>query len=166
MIRTATAADQSALVELARATGLFEAEELEFFSAMMSDCFNGDMPGHAWLVLDGELSSEDGEPSTEDPALVGGAYFAPETMADGVWNLWFIGVHPDHQGKGHGSTLLAAVEEIVHQNGARILLVETSGTDDMELTRRFYVKANYDQEARIRDFYKAGDDKVVFRKAF
>jgi len=159
MIRAAIAADHPALLNLARATGLFDADELEFFSAMMIDCFNGDMPGHAWLVLDGG-------PSTENPSLVGAAYFAPEVMADGVWNLWFIGVHPEHQGAGHGSKLLNAVEDAVRQNDARLLLVETSGTDEMELTRQFYVKANYDQEARIRDFYKAGDDKVVFRKAF
>lgn len=173
MIRAATAADQSALVDLARATGLFEAEELGFFSGMMTECFNGEMPGHEWLVLcgeplaeDGEPPAEDGEPSAEDSGIIGGAYFAPEMMADGVWNLWFIGVHPDQQGQGHGSTLLTAVEDAVHAQGARLLLVETSGTDDMELARQFYVKANYKQEACICDFYKAGDDKIVFRKAF
>jgi hypothetical protein len=34
-----------------------------------------------------------------------------------------------------------------------------------ERTRAFYAKNGYDQEARIRDFYKSGEDKIVFRKA-
>jgi ribosomal protein S18 acetylase RimI-like enzyme len=48
--------------------------------------------------------------------------------------------------------------------GARVLLVETSGLPSFERTRAFYRKCGYDEEARIRDFYKAGDDKIVYRK--
>jgi hypothetical protein len=32
------------------------------------------------------------------------------------------------------------------------------------LTRRFYRKHGYDQDAVLRDFYSDGDDMVVFRK--
>ena len=31
-------------------------------------------------------------------------------------------------------------------------------------SRQFYCKNGYDEEARIREFYQAGEDKVVFRK--
>lgn len=48
--------------------------------------------------------------------------------------------------------------------GGRMLLVETSGLPDFERTRRFYMKCGCEEEARIRDFYTTGDDKVVFRK--
>ncbi|MGG6268636.1 hypothetical protein ACQ4M3_37730 [Leptolyngbya sp. AN03gr2] len=44
-------------------------------------------------------------------------------------------------------------------------LVETSGTDDFEYVRAFYRKNGYDEEARIREFYCAGADKIIFRKA-
>jgi RimJ/RimL family protein N-acetyltransferase len=49
--------------------------------------------------------------------------------------------------------------------GERILLVETSGLPEFERTRAFYAKHGYEEEARIREFYRAGEDKVVFRKA-
>jgi ribosomal protein S18 acetylase RimI-like enzyme len=49
--------------------------------------------------------------------------------------------------------------------GGRVLLVETSGTPDFERTRAFYRKCGYEEEARIRDFYQAGADKIVYRKA-
>jgi hypothetical protein len=34
-----------------------------------------------------------------------------------------------------------------------------------ERTRQFYRTLGYDVEATIREFYNAGEDKVVFRKA-
>jgi ribosomal protein S18 acetylase RimI-like enzyme len=49
--------------------------------------------------------------------------------------------------------------------GARMLLVETSGLASFERQRTFYRKCGYNEEARIRDFYQAGEDKIVFRKA-
>ena len=49
--------------------------------------------------------------------------------------------------------------------GERLLLVETSGLGSFDLTRQFYRKNGYDEEARIRDYYGPGDDKVIFRKA-
>lgn len=49
--------------------------------------------------------------------------------------------------------------------GGRVLLVETSGLASFERTRVFYRKCGYEEEARICDFYKADDDKIVYRKA-
>lgn len=49
--------------------------------------------------------------------------------------------------------------------GERVLLVETSGLASFERTRAFYRKCGYDEEARIREFYQAGEDKIVFRKS-
>lgn len=49
--------------------------------------------------------------------------------------------------------------------GERILLVETSSLPMFERMRAFNRKCGYNEEARIRDFYQAGEDKLVFRKA-
>lgn len=85
-------------------------------------------------------------------------------MTDRTWNLQLIAIHPNHQGQGRGAKLLGYVEQALMMHGGRMLLVETSGLPDFERTRRFYVKCGYEEEARIRDFYATGDDKVVFRK--
>lgn len=69
------------------------------------------------------------------------------------------------QGRGVGEAIMCYVEAALLVNGGRILLVETSGLPEFEGTRRFYSGIGYDEEARIRDFYQAGEDKVVFRKA-
>lgn len=156
MIRPATSDDINALLALTEATGLFEPHELEGFGGMISEHLEGQREGQSetdfWVVDD-----EDG--------LRGAAYYAPEAFSEGVWNLYFIGVHPTYQGKGRGSILLNYVEKALKEQGERLLLVETSGMGSFEKTRTFYRKNGYDEEARIRDFYKPGDDKVIFRKA-
>ena len=48
---------------------------------------------------------------------------------------------------------------------ARTLIVETSSLDDYDQARTFYNRRGFVEEARIRDFYGPGDDKVVFWKS-
>jgi ribosomal protein S18 acetylase RimI-like enzyme len=151
MIRPATPEETAALMALCKATGLFQPQELDALGEMYFQGALGE--DHCWLVDDYN-------------GLVGVAYYAPETFANGVWNLYLIGIAPDRQGEGRGTTLLRHVEDILIERGERILLIETSGLGSFERTRAFYRKNGYDEEARIRDFYSTGDDKVVFRKAF
>jgi len=95
---------------------------------------------------------------------VGVAYCKPERMTDGTWNLQLIAVHPMRQNQGRGANLLGHVEQRLFKRMQRILLVETSGQPAMDYFRNFYRKQGYELEARIRDFYQAGDDKITFRK--
>ncbi|HBL12668.1 MAG TPA: GNAT family N-acetyltransferase [Cyanobacteria bacterium UBA11162] len=152
MIRPTTPDDTAALIALADAIG-FEPNELEVLREMLSDDLGGNSDSDRFWLTD-----DDGEP-------VGVAYCAPERMTNGTWNLLLIAVQPDRQGQGRGTALLRYVEQALMTRGARLLLVETSGLPSFERTRAFYRKCGYDQEARIRDFYKAGDDKIVYRKA-
>jgi len=92
------------------------------------------------------------------------AYYAPERMTEGTYNLYLIAVSPDYQGKGIGKELLVHIENHLKNRGERILLVETSGLPAFESSRNFYRMNNYHQEAVIREFYAQGDDKVVFWK--
>lgn len=151
MIRDATFNDIPDLEELARAIDLFNSHELEMFSTMLYEHFNAEQENHYWIIDD-------------DNMPLGAAYYAPEPFSEGVWSVYFIGVHPLYQGYGRGSTLLMYIEQTLATRGERLLLVETSGMERFERVRAFYRKNDYDEEARIRDFYKPGDDKIVFRK--
>jgi GNAT superfamily N-acetyltransferase len=100
-----------------------------------------------------------------DGAAVGLCYAAPEALADGTWNMLALAVLPGLQGRGLGTVLVSAVEQHLKATGQRILIADTSSADAFALTRRFYAQNGYEEEARIRDFWAAGDDKVIFRKA-
>lgn len=141
--------DIPALRSVIDAIGLFPGEMLD---AMVAPFLDGADTGEAWLTYD-------------DGAPVAVAYHAPERMTSGTRNLLLIAVHPDRQGLGVGAALMAHVEAGLAASHERILLVETSGLPAFDATRRFYAKLGYEEEARIRDFYQAGEDKVIFRKA-
>ncbi len=47
---------------------------------------------------------------------------------------------------------------------ARTLIVDTSSTGDYEQAHAFYGRRGFVEEARLRDFYGPGDDKVTFWK--
>jgi GNAT superfamily N-acetyltransferase len=149
IVRAVTRADLPALKTVVDSTGLFPAEMLD---GMTDPYLSGADSADRWLTLD------DGEP-------VGVAYVAPERMTSGTWNLYLIAVRADRQGRGYGARLLGRVERELAGRGERVLLVETSGWPSFERVRLFYERCGYEQEARIRDFYQAGEDKIVFRKA-
>ncbi|WP_420346262.1 GNAT family N-acetyltransferase [Pelagibius sp.] len=159
-LRPATREDSKAILNLAVASGLFQEDETAVLAEMLADAFAGHLEDHHWIVL------EDG-PGKGEPgggAMVAAACVAPEMMSDRTWNLYFIAVAAPHQGRGLGAALLTHVEETLRKGGARLLLIETSGLDSFAATRRFYRTRGYEEEARIRDFYRAGEDKIVFRK--
>ncbi|MBX2865083.1 MAG: GNAT family N-acetyltransferase [Leptolyngbyaceae cyanobacterium MAG.088] len=147
MIRPTIPDDATALLAIAEAIG-FEPDECKVLSEMMADYFSGNSD-HIWLTDD-----EDGP--------VGVAYCAPERMTNGTWNLLFIAIHPEAQGQGRGTLLIEHVEQLLKEQNVRLLLVETLANFDR--TRAFYCKCGYVEEARIRDFYDTGADKIVYRK--
>lgn len=157
VIRTANMSDLEAIKQIAVAAEMFSVEEVEFFDEMFSGWLNGTLEGHQWLVA-----------TAEDGSVLGAANYAPEPFADRMWNLYFIAVDPAHQGGGIGRALMADAEAELVAKGddeARVLVVETSSTDQYSLTREFYAKLGYDEEARIRQFYGPEDAKVVFWKS-
>ncbi len=151
-IRSAAANDLTALMAVARHTGLFTPDELDGFIQMTGAHFAEPGMDHHWLAA-------------ETTEIIGAAYISPEEMADGVWNLWFIGVKPEAKAKGVGSALLAEAERRARAAGARLILIETASGDDFLATRGFYNQRGYEHEATIRDYYGDGTDKVIFRRA-
>ena len=158
-IRPTIEADLPAIGAVAEQTGLFPSSMLpdmvaEFLAASGpgSGPLSGPEPDDLWLTaeLDGQVA--------------GFCYAAPETLTNGTWNMLAIGVDPARQGMGIGSAIVAELETRLRAQGQRLLIADTSGTPAFERTRHFYLKAGYAQEAVIRDFWDADDDKVTFAK--
>ena len=124
----------------------------EYLDDMTSAYFSGKSPDH-WAVV-----------SDAKAEVLGVSFSSPERMTEGTWNMLLIAVTPRMQGRGIGSKLVEYVELKLRSKMARVLLVETSGTPEYELTRRFYPKCGYRQVALVPEYYDSGDDKVVFWK--
>jgi ribosomal protein S18 acetylase RimI-like enzyme len=147
------AADAPALRRLVASTGVFYPQEravaLELLEARLSQ---GRKCGYSFLFAE------------QGAKLVGYAAWGRTPLTQRTFDLYWIAVAPAAQGRGVGSALLRAVEQVVAKRGGGNLIIETSSRPVYVRTRRFYREAGYRQVARLRDFYAPGDHKVMFCK--
>jgi ribosomal protein S18 acetylase RimI-like enzyme len=148
-IRNVIKSDLSHLKTVLDSIELFPADLLE---EMIADYFNNSNSTDLWFTVIVE----------ETPVAI--AYCAPEKLTDGTYNLYAIGIKKDLQGQGLGSKMMEYIEDQLKLSAQRILIVETSSSDDFKLTRKFYENLDYTKEAVIRDFWEDGDDKVIYWK--
>jgi ribosomal protein S18 acetylase RimI-like enzyme len=92
------------------------------------------------------------------------ACFGKASLTERSWYLYWICVHPAVQGTGIGRALQRTVEEVVRQQGGDRLVLETSGRADYDRSRRFYTRAGFTVQGCIPDFYKPGDDCIIYCK--
>ena len=92
------------------------------------------------------------------------ACFGKASLTQRSWYLYWICVDPAVQGTGMGQALERSVEDSVRHMGGERLVLETSGRPDYERSRRFYERAGFTVHGRIPDFYKPGDDCIIYCK--
>lgn len=100
----------------------------------------------------------------EGNQVLGYVCYGPRSLTDGTYDLYWIAVDPNSRGSGIGRDLIFACEEAVRKLGGRLIVLETSGLPEYVPTRKFYISTGYTLEATIKDFYKPGDDLVIFTK--
>jgi ribosomal protein S18 acetylase RimI-like enzyme len=101
---------------------------------------------------------------TDNGFVTGFACYGPTPCTQGTFDLYWIVVHDSFRGKGIGRSVMQKVEEMLQKAGARKLYIETSSTPKYQPTRNFYISSGYTEEARLKDFYNPGDDKVIYTK--
>jgi GNAT superfamily N-acetyltransferase len=152
-IRRIQPEDRDRLGTILKATDMFTPAEidvaLELIDADLSDADQEDY--HVYVA---DLM---GRP-------VGYACFGPTAATEGTYDLYWIAVDPTVQNQGIGKALLGFVERAVAGQKGRLVIIETSSQPKYEPTRQFYLRNGYDLEARVRDFYKPGDDRLIFVK--
>ncbi len=146
-IRKVEKKDISELKAVLDSSELFPSHLLD---AMISDYLNNEKSTDMWFT-----TIDQGKP-------ISIGYCAPERLTEGTYNLYAIAVHKNQQGNGIGKKMMEYLENELRKNGNRILIVETSGKPEFELTREFYIKCDYTKQAVIPEFYEKGDDKIVF----
>lgn len=96
--------------------------------------------------------------------VVGYVCYGPTPMTEGTFDLYWIASDPDVRGQGVGATLIASMEADIRRRQGRLIRVETSAMEAYGPTRGFYEAMNYREEARIRDFYRVGEDLIILSK--
>jgi ribosomal protein S18 acetylase RimI-like enzyme len=152
IIRPVQPTDRAEVLKIAHTSGLFPPDELDDIAATLDRYLTGVATDDRWILA-------------VDDAPAGVAYYAPEQMTNGTWNLYMLAVDANQHRRGHGADLVRYVEDDLLTTGqGRLLLIETSGVAQFAGQRTFYTKLGYQLEAQIRDFYNVGDDKMIYRK--
>jgi ribosomal protein S18 acetylase RimI-like enzyme len=155
-MRQLESGDRSFIEKMVISTGNFNDVEVATALELVDEALaQGEESGYLFAVLVCE----------EKHRMVQGyACYGPVPLTQGVYDLYWIVVDPASQGKGFGSHLLEYVETDVLSRGGRMILIETSSQETYGATVRFYEHSGYHLAARIRNFYRVGDDKLIFQK--
>ncbi|MDA8125073.1 MAG: GNAT family N-acetyltransferase [Deltaproteobacteria bacterium] len=146
-------ADCEAVGRLVRATGFFSEEEAGIAVELVDErLLKGESSGYFFLLAEAK------------DRLLGYSCFGPIPGSTHSYDLYWIAVDPEAQGKGIGKRLLIESERIMAARGARRIYADTSSRPQYEPTHAFYRSCGYREEAFLRDFYGPGDGKVIFVK--
>jgi GNAT superfamily N-acetyltransferase len=94
----------------------------------------------------------------------GYACYGPVPMTASAFDLYWIVVAPESQGKGIGRLILLETERLIRQAGGAMVYAETSGRPQYESTRAFYERMGFRVASVLEDFYAPGDSKVTYVK--
>jgi ribosomal protein S18 acetylase RimI-like enzyme len=150
-IRPAAVHDRQGLFSLAAAISNFNAEEVELAREVIGDALDSDQHGYHLLVA-----------VARDGQLLGFICYGQIPITDRRWDLYWIAVDPRQARGGIGSRLLHAMESRLGR-GTRVY-VDTSSTEGYAAARSFYERHGYQVAGRFPDFYRQGDDKIVYVK--
>lgn len=155
-IRPLVQSDHDAVRVILENARNFTAEEIETAIELVDEWLaEGEDSDYLTYVLE----------SPNDPfPIVGYICFGEAPLTAGTYDLYWIAIDTKHHRAGLGKKLLHFAEKEIARRGGRMLLIETSSQETYGGTIGFYERSGYEIAGRIKDFYKPGDDKLIFCK--
>ncbi len=145
--------DINRVKEIVESTKFFYDHEIEIAVELVTErLLNGESSGYFFVFA--EL----------DGVTVAYSCFGPVSMSMTSFDLYWIATHNDYRGKGIGKQLLEETCNQARKMGCSIIIAETSGLEHYAPTRAFYISNKFELEARLKDFYAIGDDKLFYTK--
>jgi GNAT superfamily N-acetyltransferase len=156
MIRPMLPRDRERVLGLVKETGMFTEAEVAVAEELIDIYLNDPRQKDYSVVV---VENERGEPA-------GYMTWGPTPLAEDAYDLYWMAVSPAEQGRGYGQRLVRWLEDEVKARRGRLVIVETSSQPKYLPTREFYLKLGYAEVARVPDFYRPGDDRVIYTKKF
>jgi ribosomal protein S18 acetylase RimI-like enzyme len=153
-IRRAEERDREAILCISSAVDVFTAEEVTTADELLqAHLYDPEQRDYYFAVA-----------CNEQDHVLGFVCFGPTALTEGTFDLYWIAVTKSAHGRGVGRLLMEWTEEHLRAAGGRLLVAETSGTPEYAGTRRFYERLGYEGHLSVPDYYRPGDDLVVYSK--
>jgi acetoin utilization deacetylase AcuC-like enzyme/GNAT superfamily N-acetyltransferase len=147
------AQDPPRIRELVRITGFFTAAEMNVAEELATERIKrGADSGYHFVMAE------------QYGRLVGYTCYGPIACTETSFDIFWIAVHPDLQGRGLGRRLLQESEKLIRAAGGTRIYVETSQRLQYASIRAFYESAGYRCESVLNDFYAPSDHKAIYCK--
>ncbi|HEY6089130.1 MAG TPA: N-acetyltransferase [Gemmatimonadaceae bacterium] len=156
-IRPMVAADRSGVFRILENAGNFTPEEVATALELIDEWLElGEHSGYLTYVLEAvaEGTSE----------VLGYVSFGPTPLTESTYDLYWIAVDKSKHRGGVGKKLMKFTEEEITRRGGKMLLIETSSQETYGGTIQFYERTGYELVGKIPEYYKPGDDKLIFAK--
>ena len=98
--------------------------------------------------------------------LLGFISFGPIPLTVNRFDIYWIAVDPENGRHGIGTVLILEMEKRLKQTGSGHIYIETSSTEGYLPARLFYEKNQYELVSHLKDFYRDGDDRMIYRKIY
>ncbi|MDD4848164.1 MAG: GNAT family N-acetyltransferase [Bacteroidales bacterium] len=146
--------DFTKIEKILRSTGFFEQAPDEIYVA----------------VELAELALKDGNTvenyefifAEEDDQVVGFGCFARIPCTLSSFEIYWLGVDKQTQGKGVGKKIIHEIMNETEKFGGKKIVLQTAGREQYLPTQKFYTAVGFDLEARIKDYYADGDDCLIY----
>ncbi len=156
MIRPMEKKDREKVLHIVEDTDMFTPIEISFAEEQIDIYLNKPNQRDYFLVV---VENEKNE-------VVGYMSYGPTPLSEGTYDLYWMAVAPKEQSRGYGKELVHWLEEQVMESKGRMIVAETSSQPKYHSTRQFYLKLGYKEASRIADFYRPGDDRIIYVKYF
>lgn len=145
--------DLEAIARIVKSSSFFSAAEIDLALALAAEKLS-DGNACSYQFLFGE----------NEDFVWGYTCFGLIPATAGSYDLYWIAVDDHLRAKGLGKKLLKKSENVIRKSGGQHIYAETSSRDQYRTTQVFYEGCGYIREAFLKDFYAAGDSKVIYSK--
>ncbi len=154
MIRLVEEHDRETILGIARETEVFTVQDVECVDELL-DTYLHERDSHEYTFI---------AATDEQNRAIGFVCYGPTPLTDRTFDVYWLAVSRVARRQGTARALFLQMEENLRDAGARLLVLETSGTPEYAPARRLYDSLGYTGYLAAPDFYRQGDDLMVYSK--
>jgi ribosomal protein S18 acetylase RimI-like enzyme len=153
MIAPSQPDEREEIGRIAAEVGVFDEEEVATVYELFDE-YVGDPVGSGYYFLS----------YRQDGHTLGFACYGPTPLTEGTYDLYWICTARQVHQQGIGRALLRRVEEELRAQGGRLIIISTSSRPEYQPARDFYQRTGCTLDGVVPDYYKPGDDLVLYSR--